>query len=144
MIISAPLSTHNRSKTSLSMTSVLRSIQLKACCAAQPKGCSACFVPVIRKTQNNRNFTLSRYNYIPDPPYTQKKDQKNFLVFLLSSGSGIRTARPSGYEPDELPTALSRDIGLQIYGHFLILQIFIAKIAEFHQDHLSGRTSALR
>ncbi len=44
----------------------------------------------------------------------------------LCSGSGNRTSRPSGYEPDELPTALSRDIGLQIYGHFLNLQIFIA------------------
>ena len=44
----------------------------------------------------------------------------------LCSGSGNLTSRPSGYEPDELPTALSRDIGLQIYGHFLNLQIFIA------------------
>ena len=43
----------------------------------------------------------------------------------LSSGGGNRTARPSGYEPDELPTALPRDIGLQIYGQFLKLQIFI-------------------
>ena len=51
-------------------------------------------------------------------------------LLYLSSGSGIRTARPSGYEPDELPTALSREIGLQIYGHFLNLQIFIAKIQE--------------
>ena len=50
---------------------------------------------------------------------------------FLGSGSGIRTARPSGYEPDELPTALSRDIGLQIYGHFLKLQIFIAKSSKF-------------
>ena len=41
----------------------------------------------------------------------------------LSSGGGNRTARPSGYEPDELPTALPRDIGLQIYGQFLKLQI---------------------
>ena len=51
-------------------------------------------------------------------------------LLSLSSGSGIRTARPSGYEPDELPTALSRDIGLQIYGLFLKVQIFIAKIQE--------------
>ena len=35
--------------------------------------------------------------------------------------------RPPGYEPDELPTALPRDIGLQIYGHFSKLQIFVAK-----------------
>ena len=53
------------------------------------------------------------------------------MIFLCSSGSGIRTARPSGYEPDELPTALSRDIGLQIYGHFLKLQIFISKTPIF-------------
>ena len=61
---------------------------------------------------------------------TKNKALKN-LQRLYSSGSGIRTARPSGYEPDELPTALSRDIGLQIYGHFLKLQIFIAKIPKF-------------
>ena len=51
---------------------------------------------------------------------------KIFRLFLGSSGGGNRTARPSGYEPDELPTALPRDIGLQIYGHFLKVQIFIA------------------
>ena len=50
---------------------------------------------------------------------------------LIGSGSGIRTARPSGYEPDELPTALSRDIGLQIYGHFLKLQILFTKNVNF-------------
>ena len=61
---------------------------------------------------------------------TKNKALKN-LQRLFSSGSGIRTARPSGYEPDELPTALSRDIGLQIYGQFLKLQIFIAKIPKF-------------
>ena len=61
---------------------------------------------------------------------TKNKALKN-LQRLCSSGSGIRTARPSGYEPDELPTALSRDIGLQIYGHFLKPQIFIAKIPKF-------------
>ena len=57
------------------------------------------------------------------------KKSRNLLGLReLSSGSGIRTARPSGYEPDELPTALSRDIGLQIYGLFLNLQIFLAEI----------------
>ena len=56
------------------------------------------------------------------------KKEENQLVFLCGSGSGIRTARPSGYEPDELPTALSRDIGLQIYVHFLKLQILFLKI----------------
>ena len=56
-----------------------------------------------------------------------KKEQKSFDFCSVGSGSGIRTARPSGYEPDELPTALSRDIGLQIYGHFLKLQILFTK-----------------
>ena len=51
------------------------------------------------------------------------------LVDLIGSGGGNRTARPSGYEPDELPTALPRDIGLQIYGHFLKLQILFAVFA---------------
>ena len=60
----------------------------------------------------------------------QKKRGKTFRLFLISSGSGIRTARPSGYEPDELPTALSRDIGLQIYGQFLKLQILFTENAE--------------
>ena len=31
----------------------------RASFAAQPKSCSACFVPVMKKIQNNRNFTLS-------------------------------------------------------------------------------------
>ena len=33
--------------------------------------------------------------------------------------------RPPGYEPDELPTALPRDIGLQIYEHYLNFQIYL-------------------
>ena len=33
--------------------------RLKADVAAQPKGCSACFVPVLQKMQINRLFTLS-------------------------------------------------------------------------------------
>ena len=49
------------------------------------------------------------------------------LVISIGSGGGNRTARPSGYEPDELPTALSRDIGLQIDGQFLKLQILFQK-----------------
>ena len=61
---------------------------------------------------------------------------RNSLYFCelrdFCSGGGNRTARPSGYEPDELPTALPRDIGLQIYGHFLKLQIFISI---FHHVH---------
>jgi len=36
---------------------------LKAGDAAQPKGCSARFVPVIRKTHNYWNFTLSHFCY---------------------------------------------------------------------------------
>ena len=59
----------------------------------------------------------------PCDMFLNKKKRKNIKSFLCGSGSGIRTARPSGYEPDELPTALSRDIGLQIYGHFLKVQI---------------------
>ena len=35
---------------------------LKANCAAQPKGCSACFVPQTHyEMQINRDFTLSRF-----------------------------------------------------------------------------------
>lgn len=37
--------------------------------------------------------------------------------------------RPPGYEPDELPTALSRDIGLQIYELILKMQVFPANKA---------------
>ena len=29
---------------------------------------------------------------------------------MVGCGSGTRTSRPSGYEPDELPTAPSRDV----------------------------------
>jgi len=32
--------------------------------------------------------------------------------------------RPPGYEPDELPTALPRDIVVQIYNNSVDLQIF--------------------
>ena len=41
-----------------------------------------------------------------------QKEKGRFLkrIVLLSSGSGTRTTRPSGYEPDELPTAPSRDV----------------------------------
>ena len=60
--------------------------------------------------------------YKPNQNMHIKKEEK-LSFFLISSGGGNRTARPSGYEPDELPTALPRDIGLQIYGHFLKLQI---------------------
>ena len=63
------------------------------------------------------------YTGFPYDMFLNKKRGKTFKLFLCSSGSGIRTARPSGYEPDELPTALSRDIGLQIYGQFLKVQI---------------------
>ena len=52
-----------------------------------------------------------------------KKRGKTLQLFLIGSGGGNRTARPSGYEPDELPTALPRDIGLQMYELFLKLQI---------------------
>ena len=52
------------------------------------------------------------------------------MFLLIGSGGGNRTARPSGYEPDELPTALPRDIGLQIYGQFLKLQILFTKNAQ--------------
>ena len=103
---------------------------LKASCASYTRRArSARFVPVIRKTQNNRNFTLSHLYLEPYIPMlgTTKKQENHQIFLFFSSGSGIRTARPSGYEPDELPTALSRDIGLQIYGHFLKPQIFIAK-----------------
>ena len=54
------------------------------------------------------------------------KKSRNLSISALGSGGGNRTARPSGYEPDELPTALPRDIGLQIYGHFLKPQIYFA------------------
>ena len=38
---------------------------LKATCAAQPKGCSACFVPQTHyEMQINRDFTLSRNDCI--------------------------------------------------------------------------------
>jgi len=33
--------------------------------------------------------------------------------------------RPPGYEPDELPTAPSRDIGLQIYEYISKLQAIL-------------------
>ena len=69
-------------------------------------------------------------------------EKADFHLLFLGSGSGIRTARPSGYEPDELPTALSRDIGLQIYGQFLKVQIFIAKIQEFPTYFLLRTISA--
>ena len=49
--------------------------------------------------------------------------------------------RPPGYEPDELPTALSRDIGLQIYGHFPNLQKKLHFLQEFHQAR-NSRTDA--
>ena len=39
---------------------------LKANCAAQPKGCSACFVPQTHyEMQINRDFTLSRFYVEP-------------------------------------------------------------------------------
>ncbi len=41
---------------------------------------------------------------------TQKEKGRFIRIVLLSSGSGTRTTRPSGYEPDELPTAPSRDV----------------------------------
>ena len=40
---------------------------LKATCAAQPKGCSACFVPQSHyEMQINRDFTLSPFYVEPD------------------------------------------------------------------------------
>ena len=63
---------------------------LKANCAAQPKGCSACFVPQTHyEMQINRDFTLSPLfscrslqERAPDGR-AQKKAQRNALSFNL-------------------------------------------------------------
>ena len=78
----------------------------------------------IRLSAPDPKSGLSTNFNTPAKSYLNEKADLHLL--FLGSGSGIRTARPSGYEPDELPTALSRDIGLQIYGQFLKVQIFIA------------------
>ena len=43
------------------------------------------------------------------------------LVWLRGHDSNVR---PPGYDPDELPTALPRDIVLQIYNFFDTSQVF--------------------
>ena len=46
-------------------------------------GCSACFVPVMRKTQNNRNFTLAVFIRLSaqrlrsTPPQTKKAPRRD-------------------------------------------------------------------
>ena len=84
---------------------------------------------------NNRTITSSEAEYKQLLNINKKRAEISQRL-LIGSGGGNRTARPSGYEPDELPTALPRDIGLQIYGQFLKVQIFIAKIPKFLSNRL--------
>ena len=56
--------------------------------------------------------TNSSDSVAPPPCIYDKKNGQIFRLVLFSSGSGTRTTRPSGYEPDELPTAPSRDVSL--------------------------------
>ena len=46
----------------------------------------------------------------------QKENSIEFSFYLVAGHDS--NVRPSGYEPDELPTAPPRDIVLQIYNGF--------------------------
>ena len=78
---------------------VYASRQLKAGDAAQPKGCSACFVPAmaIKKPvflaviENNRDFTLSRKQAFRRPICTQKPDDFRHPAFQLAESEGLRS-----------------------------------------------------
>ena len=52
-----------------------------------------------------------------------KKRIKKLILFSWLRGHDSNV-RPPGYEPDELPTALPRDIVLQIYNFFNTIQVF--------------------
>ncbi len=65
---------------------------LKANCAAQPKGCSACFVPQTHyEMQINRDFTLTRFYVDPIFPRggtnTKKALAKKRKCLKFRSGS---------------------------------------------------------
>ena len=54
---------------------------------------SACFVPVIRKTQNNRDFTLSHFHPLEHARAGRTKKRKNLSIFPLSYQGAVGETR---------------------------------------------------
>ena len=72
---------------------------LKANCAAQPKGCSACFVPQTHyEMQINRDFTLSQDSRCRDNiralQIKPKKDLGKSEVFIVVEIDGVEPTTP--------------------------------------------------
>ena len=82
---------------------------------------SACFVPVIRKTQNNRNFTLSPF-YQPKMSIISKNPPRSVSEWVGSGDSRSRTDDPLLAKQMLYPTELYPRLRMQRCNIFLKYQ----------------------